>query len=449
MTAPAEYFPHLLDRAADAVDRARRAGADAAEASTRRVSATSLSVRLGALEDVERSEDGDLSLKVFIGQRSASVSTADDDPAALDALVERAIAMARIAPDNPYAGLAPADLLHTGPLPDLDLLDPAGEPASERLREMALAAEDAARAVDGVTNSEGGSAAANQAWHAHVTSNGLAVGYGTSGYTVSASVLAGDGDAMQRDYDWHSARHLADLEDAESIGRSAGARAVARLHPGQLSSGTMPVVFDPRVAGSLIGHLIGAMAGGAIARRRSFLVGHDAERLFPADICIDEDPLRPRASRSFPVDGEGLPTRAGAIVAHGVIRPWLCDVAAARQLGVSPTGHASGGGGITTGNLTLRPGALSRDALIADIREGVLVTELIGQGVDGLTGDYSRGASGWRIANGTLAGPVAGFTIAGNLLAMFADLRAADDLDTRRTTHVPTLRTDSMTVAGA
>lgn len=438
----------LLERAADAVARARRAGADAAEASARSAFSTSLNVRLGELEDVERSEDSDLSLQVFIGTRSASVSTADSDVAALDALVERAVAMARIAPENPFAGLAPAELLHRGPLPDLDLCDPGAAPDPAAMLAIALEAEDAARAVEGVTNSEGGSFGAILARHAHVTSNGLAVAYGSTGFSISASVLAGEGEGMQRDYDYHSARHLADLEPAAAIGRRAGARAVARLSPGVLPSGRMPVVFDPRVAGSLIGHLVSAMSGGAIARGRSFLIGRDQASLFPQAFAIDENPLRPRGLRSHAVDGEGLPTRAGPIVADGRIRSWLCDMAAARQLGVAPTGHASGGGGVTTGNLSVRPGALSRDALIADIADGVLVTELIGQGVDMLTGDYSRGASGWRIVDGAIAGPVSGFTIAGNLLAMFGDLVAADDLDTRRSTHVPSLRTDAMTVAG-
>ena len=438
----------LLDRAADAVARARAAGADSAEAVVRAGFASSIGVRLGALEDVARSEESDLSIEVYIGQRSASVSTADHSPAALDALVERAVAMARLAPENPWSGLAPAELLFKGAAPDFDMADPGGEPSPDTLRAMALAAEDAARAVPGVTNSEGGSAAANRAAHAHVSSNGFAGGSIVSGYSISASVLAGEGERMQRDYDWHSARHLADLRDAATVGRRAGERAVARLDPAPLRSGPMPVLFDPRVAGSIVGHLIGAMSGPSVARGKSFLSSHAGERLFPDDIVIEEDPHRLRGLKSRAFDGEGLPTRARRLVDAGVIGPWLCDMAAARQLGCAPTGHGSGGGGVSTANLTLLPGLVNRDALMADIKEGVLVTEMIGQGVDMLTGDYSRGASGWRIVNGQIAGPVAGFTIAGSLLAMFADLRAANDLCTDHATHVPTLRTDSMTVAG-
>lgn len=438
----------LTERAADAVQRALRAGADSADAVARAGVSSSIGVRLGVLEDVGRSEDADLSIHVYVGQRSASVSTADLTPSALDALVERAVAMARLAPENEWSGLAPADLLFSGPVPDFDLVDPSGEPSPDRLRAMALSAEDAARAVAGVTNSEGGSAAANIGVHAHVTSTGFAGGSKATGYTISASVLAGEGERMQRDYDWHDARHLADLASPESIGRRAGERAVARLDPAALRSGAMPVLFDPRVAGSLIGHLVSGMSGPAIARGKSYLIGHEGERLFPADIAIVDDPLRPRGGKSHAFDGEGLPARPRRLVDGGVIGPWLCDLASARQLGRAPTGNGGGGGAISTGNLTLLPGSASRDALMADIVEGVLVTELIGQGADMLTGDYSRGASGWRIVDGRLAGPVAGFTIAGNLLAMFADLRAASDLDTRHATHVPTLRTDSMTVAG-
>ncbi len=439
----------LIDRAADAVARARAAGADAATAHVRSSMATSVSVRLGALEDVGRSEERDLALTLYCGQRSASVSTADLSPAAIDALVERAVAMARIAPENPWAGLAPEEALMRGAVPDCDLADPAGEPDPERLRAMALAAEDAARLVPGITNSEGGTAAANISAVALATSHGFAAGWHATGYSLSASVLAGEGERMQRDYAWHSARYLSDLEGAKDIGTRAGTRAVARLDPALLPSGPMPVLFDPRVAGSLVGHLTSGMSGPAIARGRSFLKTRAGERLFPADISIVEDPLRARGLRSRPFDGEGLPTREGRLVDRGVIGDWLCDSASARQLGRAPTGHASGGGGVSTGNLVLLPGSISRDALMADVADGVFVTELIGQGVDALTGDYSRGASGFRIRNGQLAEAVSGFTIAGNLIAMFADLRAANDLDTRGGVHVPTLRTDSLTVAGA
>lgn len=448
MTSPIPPIQTLLDRAADAVARARAAGADAAEAEVRIVSAQSIGIRLGKLEEVDRSETSDIALTVFVGQRSASVSTGDHRPEALDALVERAVAMARLAPEDPWVGLAPADLLISGVTPDLDLFDPDGDPDPALLRAMALEAEDAARAVTGVTNSDGASAAANVAAHALVTSNGFARGYATTGYTLSAIMIAGEGGDMQRDYAYHSARHRADLEGAASIGRRAGERAVARLYPASMSSGSRPVLFDPRVGTSLVGHVVSAMAGPSIARRRSFLADRPGAQLFPAGITIVNDPLRPRHSRSHPFDAEGLPVRRHLLVDQGVIGPWLTDLASARQLGSAPTGHSGGGGGISTGALTLLPGTMSRAALMADVKDGVLVTELVGQGVNGLTGDYSRAAAGFRIVDGELAGPVSSFTIAGNLTEMFADLRAADDLDTSMATEVPTLRTDSMTIAG-
>lgn len=419
----------LIDRAEDAVARARRAGADAAEVSTHAHRSVSVNVRLGTLEDVDHAESSDLSLRLFIGQRSASLSTADTSPAALDALVDRAIAMARLSPENPWSGLAPAELLAKGDLPDLDLAYVGDEPSPEVLREIARAAEDAARSVTAVTNSEGGSASFSQSAQAMVTSTGFAHGSYATGFSLSASVIAGSGESMQRDYDWHSARHPTDMENAEQVGRSAGERAVARLNPGTIASGSMPILFDPRVSGSLLGHVISAMAGPVVAKGHSFLVGHEGAKLFPDGITLRDNPHRPRGLRSHVVDGEGLPTRPTALIDRGTIAPWLCDVVSARQLGRQPTGHASGGGGIATGNLSLEPGDCDRGALMADVKHGVLVTELLGHGVDLLTGDYSRGASGWLIVNGEIAGPVSGFTIAGNLLSMFADLRAANDVN--------------------
>lgn len=437
----------LLSRANDAVQAARAAGADAADAHFDSGSSTSVSVRLGALEDVGRAEDSALSLRVFVGQRSARVSTSDLSGEAIRTLAERAVAMARAAPEDRWSGLAPEALLLTGPAPDLDLADD-GPPASGRLRAMALAAEDAARAVSGVSNSEGGSAAASESVSAYVTSHGFAGAYRATGYTVSASVLAGAGDHMQRDYDYHSARHFADLEPPELVGRRAGERAVARMNPGSLPSGPMPVLFDPRVAGSLVGHLVAAMGGPMIARGTSFLLGREGEMLFPAAIRVSNDPHRPRALKSRPFDAEGLPTAPSLLVDDGRLGDWLLDSASARKLDRLPTGHAARGGQVASANLTLHPGMQTQAALMADIAQGVLITELIGQGVDYVTGDYSRAASGFRIIDGEIAGPVAGFTIAGNLIGLFADLRAANDLDRRGATQVPTLRTDSLTIAG-
>jgi PmbA protein len=439
------------ERAVALVDRARRTGADAADAIYSADGSESLQVRLGKLEDVERSESEHISLRVFIGSRSASIGSSDLGDAALDELATRAVAMARAAPEDPYAGLAPEEMLFAGPFPELDLEDTA-EPGPQDLRAIAEAVEDAARAVAGVTNSEGGSASAGRGIFALATSHGFAGAYASTSRSLSASVVAGEGSGMQRDYAWRTAHHGEDLPSALEIGTMAGERAVARLDPGRLRSGPLPVVFDPRVGGTLIGHLVGAMAGPSIARRASFLLGKLGEQLFDSAITIVDDPHRRRGLRSRPFDGEGLATRASHLVEGGRLTGWLMESASARQLGERPTGHASrrhgGAPGVGVGNLHLAAGAVSPEALMADIADGVYVTELIGQGVNGVTGDYSRGASGFRIVDGRIAGPVAEFTIAGTLLEMFAALTPADDLEWHRAINVPTIRVDGMTIAG-
>ncbi len=439
------------DRAADIVARARSAGADAADAVFAADAALEVSVRLGKLEDVGRSESAELGLRVFVGRRSASVSTSDLTPDSMQTLVERAVAMAREAPEDEWAGLAPAERLLHGAPPLLDLAD-HDDPAPERLRDLALAAEEAARAVAGVTNSEGGGASGSRSVWALATSTGFAGSYAATGYGLSASVLAGDAAAgMQRDYAHHGARHLRHLDAPDAIGREAGERAVTRLNPGRLASGAMPVVFDPRVGSSLLGHLIGAIGGSAITRRTSFLLDALGTRILPGGLSVRDDPHRPHGLRSRPFDGEGLPVSPTAIVEDGVLETWLLDSASARQLGMEPTGHASrgigGGPGVTTSNTYLDGGKLPVETLIGDIADGVYVTELIGQGVNGVTGDYSRGAAGFRIVGGEIAGPVAEFTIAGNLKDMYANLTAANDLKFRYGTNVPTLRVDGMTIA--
>ncbi len=438
-------------RAAALIDLARKAGADAADAIYSGSLSEGVQVRLGKLEDVEHSETEHLDLRVFVGSRSASIGSSDLSDAALAELAARAVDMARAAPEDPYAGLAPADLLLRAAPAALDLHD-ATEPSPAILRERALAAEDAARAVAGVTNSEGGSASFSRRVMALVTSHGFAGAYAGTSHSSSAVVIAGTGDAMQRDYDWRTARYLADLPAPEAIGQEAGERAVRRVNPGRLKSGPLPVVFDPRVGGSLLGHLAGAMSGNAIARRASFLLDRDGAQIFAPGITIVDDPLRLRGLSSRPFDGEGLPVARRALVEDGRLTGWLMDSAAARQLGGQPTGHAvrgaGGSPGVGTSNLHLEAGSMTPAELMADIADGVYVTELIGHGVNGVTGDYSRGASGYRIVGGQLAGPVAEFTVAGNLIDMFAALIPANDLEWYRGVNVPTLRVDGMTVAG-
>lgn len=439
------------ERAHDIVRRAVAAGADAADAVFAADAATEVSVRLGKLEDVGRSEAEELGLRVFVGQRSASVSTTDLSADALAALAERAVAMAREAPEDRWAGLAPQERLMHGAPPLLDLAD-AGEVSPEQLRAAAQEAEEAARAVPGVSNSEGGGASASQSVWALATSHGFAGAYRTTGYGVSASVIAGTGAGMQRDYDFHSARHRDRLDAPADIGRRAGERAVARLDPGKVASGAMPVVFDPRVGAGLIGHLTGAIAGAAIARKTSFLLDALGTRVFAPGICVRDDPHRPHGLRSRPFDGEGLPVSPVAIVEDGMLETWLLDSASARQLGLEPTGHAArgvgGAPGVTTSNLYMEAGKVPVATLIGDIARGVYVTELIGQGVNPVTGDYSRGASGFLIEDGEITRPVAEFTIAGNLIAMFKELTPANDLAFRYGINAPTVRIDGMTVAG-
>lgn len=439
------------DLAAALIDRARRAGADAADAVYSGGASEAVSVRLGRLEDVERSESEHLDLRVFVGQRSASIGSSDLSDAALDELAARAVAMARAAPEDRFAGLAPAELLRRGALPDLALEDPA-ELAPEVLRLRCEETEDAARSVAGVTNSEGASASTARRVFALVTSHGFAGAYAGTSHSLSASVIAGEGGAMQRDYAWRSARHQTDLPPPAEIGALAGERTVRRLNPGRLQSGPMPVVFDPRVGGTLLGHLSGAISGSAIARRASFLLDREADLLFDPAIVITDDPLRLRGLSSRPFDGEGLPVVPRNLIEQGRITGWLMDSASARQLGRQPTGHAvrghGGAPGVGVTNLHLAAGTASPGELIADIADGVYVTELIGHGVNGVTGDYSRGASGFRIVNGEVAGPVAEFTVAGNLVAMFAALTPANDLEWHRSINVPTIRIDGMVVAG-
>ncbi len=438
-----------LNRAQSLVDAARKAGADAADAIYGCDASAGVSVRLGALEDVERSESEHIGLRVFLGRRSATVSSSDLAPRTLSTLVERVLAMAAEAPEDAYAGLAPEDRLMKKKLPHLDI-DDGQEADMTALRERALAVEDAARSVFGVTNSEGGGAGHGRAQVALVTSHGFAGAYGGSSHSLWASVLAGEGATMQRDHASHSARHLKDLEQAEAIGQRAGTRAVARLNPRRVPSGPMPIIFDPRVGGSLIGHLLGAMTGPAITRKASFLLGRKGERILPAGLHVVDDPLRVRGLRSRAFDGEGLPTARKHLIDDGILTDWLLDSASARQLGEKPTGHATRGGGSPGAgatNVHLEGGTASARAL-GDVKHGLYVTELIGMGVNPVTGDYSRGASGFIIENGSIGDAVAEVTIAGNLTDMLANLTAATDLNFRYVVNVPTLRVDGMTVAG-
>ncbi len=435
----------------DLVAAAREAGADAADAVL--VTSASLSVvrRLGETEHVERAEARDLGLRVFVGRRAAIVSAGSADPAGFPALIERALAMARVVPEDPFAGL---DETPQAP-PEagfLALLDPA-EPSPDLLIARAACAEEAALAVPGVSNSEGAEAGWSRSTVTLATSAGFVGSYARSGHSLSVTALAGSGTAMERDYDYASAVFGGDLEDGAALGRRAGERAVARLNPVRPKTARLPVVYDPRIAGSLIGHFAAAINGASIARGTSFLKDRMDQPVFGPEIAIHDDPHRRRGLRSRPFDGEGQRTAPAVLVEGGVLRAFLLDLRSARQLGLAPNGHAARSTGgppaPAPSNLYLAPGRQTPAALMADIKEGVYVTELIGMGVNGITGDYSRGASGFMIRGGVIAEPIAEITIAGNLIEMFAHLTPADDLVFRRGTDAPTIRVDGLTLAGA
>ena len=434
----------------DLIGAARRGGADAADAVFFEAAAVSVAQRLGTPEKLERSESRDLGLRVLIGKRQAMASTTDFARPALDELVERALAMARAAPEDPYCGIADAEAL-VGRPPDLDIRDD-DEPSTETLVSRAREAEDAARAVPGVSNSEGAEAGWSRSTIAVAASNGFARSYGVSSQSISAAVLAGEGTAMERDYDFDTAVYGSDLRAPAEIGRNAGERTVRRLGARKVETVQAPVVYDPRLSGGLVRHLAGAINGVAVARGTSFLKDRMGERIFPQGIRIVDDPHRKRGLRSKPFDGEGIANARRAVVEDGVLRSWILDLASSRQLGLATTGHAARGTAAPPApaatNLYMEPGSKSPGEMIGEIDNGLYVTELIGMGVNGVTGDYSRGATGFWIENGEIAFPVSELTVAGNLVDMFANLAPADDLSFRFGIDAPTIRIDGMTVAG-
>ncbi len=451
MTEPDGEIAAQLNLLEDAIAQAKAAGADAADALMYESISLEASYRLGAREDLERSESKSLGLRVFVGQRQAAVSSDDLSLAAVKEMAPRAVAMAKAAPEDPYCGLGDPDLMCRN-IRDLDLFDD-GEPGPDDLYDMARTAEEAALAVDGVTNSEGGGAGWGRVALALATSGGFAGGYRGSSHSLSASVLAGEGTGMERDYEFSSCHHAEDLWDAARIGRAAGEKAVARLNPRKVETQTAPVIFDPRVSRSLLGHLAGAINGASVARGTSFLKDKLGQAILPAGLNVIDDPHRPRGLSSKPFDGEGAENKRWALVEDGVLTTWLLDTASAKQLGLTSTGHASRGVGgppsPSTTNLYLEAGGDSPEDLIADIKSGFYVTELIGFGVNQVTGDYSRGASGFWIENGQKSFPVSELTIASNLADMFARLRPASDLEFRYGHNAPTIRIDDMAVAGA
>jgi len=450
MTNFADNDSDLLDRLDSLIARAKSAGAEAADAVYAEGTSLSLAYRLGKPETLDRAEGTDLGLRVLIGKRQAIVSTSDTADTALAELVERAVAMARVVPEDEFCGLAPSALI-AGEVPDLDECDVV-EPDADTLEDRARSAEGAALAVAGVSNSEGAEAGWSRSRIAVAASNGFGRVRVRSSHSISAAVLAGEGTEMEREYDWATSVHAEDLRDPEDIGRKAGENAVKRLGPQKVSTAQVPVVYDPRVSMSMLSHFSGAINGASVARGTTFLKDRMATPVFADTITIVDDPLRRRGLRSKAFDGEGIATSRMNLIENGVLKTWVLDLRSARQLGLETTGNAARGTSSppspSTTNLYMEAGSLSPAELIADIKAGLYVTGMMGRGANVITGDYSRGAEGFWIENGQIAYPVSELTIAGNLNDMFMNIVPASDLVFRYGTNAPTLRVDGMTVAG-
>src|SRR5258705_2886900 len=432
------------------VEAAKRAGADAADAVAVRGVSQGVGVRVGRVEESERSEGGDVGLRVLVGQRQAVVSTNDVSADGISKLAERAVAMARVAPDDKYVGLADPALM-AREFADLDLLDRI-VPSTAELERRAVEAEAAGLAVKGVTKSGGASASSGIGGMVLVPSTGFHGSYLRSSQGISMTAISGEGTGMERDYDFTSAPHASDLAAPASVGRKAGERTVARANPRKVETCKVAVVYDPRVSGSLVGHLIGAVNGASIARKTSFLKDRMGEQLVAKNIRIIDDPLRVRGLRSQTFDAEGVKVKKLAIIDDGVLTSWLLDCATARELGLATTGHAHRGVSSAPSpgayNLHLEAGSATPAELMSDIKQGFYVTDLIGSGVNGVTGDYSRGASGFWIENGEITYAVSEVTIAGHLIEMFKSLMPANDLEFRYGVNAPTLRIEGLTVGG-
>ncbi len=433
--------------AAALVDAAIKAGADACDVVVSRGQSLGVSVRDGKVENTSRSESDDFSLRVFCGHQFASVNS--NNIRDMVSLAERAVAMAKVSPADQFQGLAPKERLAKH-LPDLDLVDSV-IPDAASLTERALACEAAGLQVPGVSKSMGGSAGWGLSGFVLATSTGFSGHYAVSRFSNSAAMVAGEGTQMERDYDFHSATHRSDLMDSDKIGRSAGERAVRRSNPRQSASGAVPVIFDRRVATGLMGPLLGAINGSAIARKASFLRDAMGKQVANRAITIVDNPLRQRGLGSRPVDGEGMPTAMLKPVENGVLTTWLLDWATARELGLESNARASRGGSgtsPTTTNCHIEAGEASLAELVAMVGNGLYLTETIGHGVNMVSGDYSKGASGFWIENGEITYPVAEITIAGNLKEVFATMIPANDLEFRFGSNSPSLLVEGFTVGG-
>lgn len=445
---------HDLDHLTDALlNAARKAGADSADAMAVAGTALSIEVRAGALEQAERSEGTEIGLRVLVGKRQACVSASDTAPATMQAMAERAVAMAREAPEDPHAGLADPDQLATAwDVDALEMVDPSAEPEPAALQDDALRAEAAALAHDGISQVQTAAAAYSRREVHIAATNGFAGGYARSDRSLSCVAIAGTGTGMERDYDGDMRVFQSDLRSAEEIGDTAARRALERLSPRRPRTGAYPVLFDERISSTLIGHLLVAANGSMVARGSSWLRDRLGQQVLPETLSLIEDPHLPRRSGSRPFDAEGLPTRKRAVIDNGVLTGWTLDLASARKLGMTPTGNASRGTSAppspTAWNMELTQGDKSRAELISDMGTGLIVTSMIGSTINPNTGDYSRGASGLWVENGEVVHPVNEITIAGNLHEMLRSVIPANDARPWLSRVVPSLLVEGMTLAG-
>ncbi len=433
----------LQELVQDLLKEARAQGATAAEAGVSMETGLATTVRMGDVETIEHHRDKGLAITVYVGNRKGSASTSDFSRNAVRDTVKAALAIASVTAEDPYSGLADADLMARD-IPDLDLCYP-WDVTPEQAIALALECESAARDFDKrITNSEGASVSTFQGFRVYGNSHGFVGAYPSSHHSVSCSVISQEDEAMQRDY-WYSAtRDPSELEDAAYIGRQAAERALRRLNGRRLPTGSAPVIFAAEVASSLLSHFIGAISGGSLYRKTTFLVDSLGKQVCPSHIRIDERPHLKKGLGSAPFDNEGVATRAHDIVRDGVLQSYVLDSYAARKLGMQTTGNAGG-----VHNLFINTGNKDLTALLKTMDKGLLVTELMGQGVNRVTGDYSRGASGFWVEGGEIQYPVEEITIAGNLRDMLMRLlEIGNDVDTRRNTRTGSIFIEQMTIAG-
>jgi len=445
---PFPSFPNILS---EALEYGKKSGTGQMDLLLVETIAVQYSQRMNKLEKLERAESMDLGIRLFRGKRQVIVSTSDISTPNIKKLIDQGLAMVDLVPEDPYCGLAESSQLITK-IPNLLMVDPV-EPDISKLQERAQICEEAALSVQGIYNSEGAESAWVKSNTHFAASNGFQQSYSNTRHSLSVAVIAKSDQGMERDYDFSSTVFGKNLKDPADIGQKAAEQAVRRLNPQRINSGKMPVIFHPRIANSFLGHLAAAIHGASVARGTSFLKNQLHQQIFPSSVTVMDHPLLEKGLASRPFDAEGLPCKPQAMIDKGVLTDWLLDLRSARQLKMTPNGHAVRGpsslpsAGIS--NFYLEAGTVTPESLIKGIKSGLYVTELIGDGVNLITGDYSRGATGFWIENGSIAYPVSELTIAGNLQEIFRNLIVANDLSFNYRVNSPTLLVDSLMVAGS